>query len=145
MPDQLVSLDVPFPNRLPLGAGWAGTCTAAGHKDVRPSDEELKSACNLGYARACSRLPVERHADAVRFALGEEKAGVLHVLYSCEREYLPAGHGELLYESESGRWREAHHDACIQRMAECYVQAQRERRRESSPTDEVGVAAVAAK
>ncbi len=73
MPEEQFISDWPFPQRLPLGAGWAGTCTAPGHEGARPSDEELKSGCNLGYAKACSRLPVERHADAVRFALGEER------------------------------------------------------------------------
>src|ERR1035437_2030685 len=64
MPEQRFESDWPFPQRLPLGAGWAGTCTAAGHEGARPSDEELKSGCNLGYANACSRLPAARHADA---------------------------------------------------------------------------------
>jgi hypothetical protein len=128
MPEQRFESDWPFPQRLPLGAGWAGTCTAPGHEGARPSDEELKSGCNLGYAKACGRLPAERHADAVRFALGEERDGVLHVLFVCERDYLPAGQGELLYETVSASWLQRHDDARVQRMAECYVQAQRARR-----------------
>ena len=128
MPEQRFESDWPFPQRLPLGAGWAGTCTAPGHEGARPSDHELKSGCNLGYANACSRLPPERHADAVRFALGEERDGILHVLFVCERDYLPAGHGELLYETLSTSWLRPHDDPRVQRMAECYVQAQRARR-----------------
>jgi len=128
MPDERFTSDWPFPQRLPLGAGWAGTCTAPGYGGVRPSEEELKSGCNLGYARTCGRLPADRHADAVRFALGEERDGILRVLFSCERECLPAGHGELLYDTASGSWLQGHDDARVQRMAECYVQAQRERR-----------------
>ena len=65
MPEKQFVSDWPFPQRLPLGAGWMGTCTAPGHEGRRPSDEELKSGCNLGYAKACSRLPAGRHADAV--------------------------------------------------------------------------------
>ena len=99
MPEERFESDWPFPQRLPLGAGWTGTCTAPGHDGARPSEEELKSGCNIGYAKACSRLPAERNADAVRFALGEERDGILHVLFACEREYLPAGHGELLYDT----------------------------------------------
>jgi hypothetical protein len=95
---------------------------------VRPSEEELKSGCNLGYAKTCCRLPAERHADAVRFALGEEHDGILRVRFSCEREYLPVSHGELLYDAASASWLQLHDDTRVQRMAECYVQAQRERR-----------------
>src|SRR5208337_462683 len=102
MPEQRFESDWPFPQRLPLGAGWAGTCTAPGHDGAPPSEEELKSGCNLGYAKACSRLPAERHADAVRFALGEEHDRILRVQFAFEREHLPAGHGELLYDTVSG-------------------------------------------
>jgi len=128
MPEERFDSDWLFPQRLPLGAGWTGTCTAPGHEGVRPSEEELTSGCNLGYAKGCSRLPAERHADAVRFALGEERDGILHVLFACEREHLPAGHGELLYDAATGSWLQSHEDARVQRMAECYVRAQRERR-----------------
>ncbi len=55
---------------------------------------------------------------------GEERDGLLHVRFSCERAYLPAGHGELLYEKVTATWPKKHDDACVQRMAECYVQAQ---------------------
>ena len=128
MPDQRFESDWPFPQRLPLGAGWTGTCTAPGHDGLRPSEQELKSGCNLGYAKLCCRLPAERQADAVRFALGEERGGILRVLYACEREHLPAGHGELLYESATASWLSRHQDARVQRMAECYLETQRARR-----------------
>ena len=82
----------------------------------------------MGYAKTCSRLPAERHADAVRFVLGEEHDGLVRVLFTCEREHLPAGHGELEYEIASASWVQQHHDLRIQRMAECYVAAQRSRR-----------------
>src|SRR5208283_1364782 len=128
MPEEQFISDWPFPQRLPLGAGWTGACTAPGHEGTRPSDEELKSGCNLGYAKACSRLPAERHADAVRFALREERDHILRVQFAFEREHLPAGHGELLYDTASGSWLRPHADARVQRMAECYLQAQRARR-----------------
>lgn len=128
MPDQRFESDWPFPHRLPLGAGWAGNCTAPGHEGVRPSDDELKSGCNLGYAKRCNWLPAERHADAVRFVLGEEHDEVVRVLFACEREHLPAGHGELVYEIASASWVQQHEDPRVQRMAECYVEAQRSRR-----------------
>jgi hypothetical protein len=64
----------------------------------------------------------------VRFAIGEERDGLLRVLYVCERAYLPASHGELLYDRPRASWTKTHEQACVQRMAECYVQAQLERR-----------------
>lgn len=117
-----------FPQRLPLGAGWSGTCTAPGHDGVSPTADELTSGCNIGYAKSCGRLPAERHADAVRFAMGEERNGLLHVLYVCERAYLPASYGELLYDKANRSWTATHSQPCVQRMAECYVQAQLARR-----------------
>jgi hypothetical protein len=99
----------------------------------------LKSGCNLGYAKTCSRLPAERSADAVRFSLGEERDGVLRVLFVCEREYLPAGHGELLYQTAKGSWLRGHADQRVQRMAECYVQAQRTRRADLISADEIAM------
>lgn len=131
MPEQRLESDWPFPQRLPLAAGWAGICTAPGHEGVHPSSDELRSGCNLGYAKNCSRLPDIRHADAVRFALGEESKGVLHVRFACELAHLPASHGELLYETSSATWLGKHEDARVQRMAECYVQVQLQKRQQS--------------
>jgi hypothetical protein len=128
IPEERFNSDWPFPQRLPLGAGWTGRCSAPGHEGVRPSEAELRSGCNLGYAKSCSRLPVERDADAVHFALGEERDGILHVLFACEREYLPVNHGELLYVAASNSWLRSHDDPRVQRMAECYVEVQKDRR-----------------
>ena len=128
MPEDRFESTWPFPQRLPLGAGWSGRCTAPGYDGARPSAEELTSGCNLGYAKSCRRLPADRHADAVRFAIGEEHDGVLHVLFVCERAYLPASHGELLFDKAQRCWVKSHDEAAVQRMAECYVQAQLERR-----------------
>ncbi len=82
----------------------------------------------MGYAGACRRLPQERDADAVRFALGEERDGVLHVRFAYERDYLPAGHGELIYETATRHWQSTHSNPCLLRMAECYIEAQMARR-----------------
>jgi len=127
MPEQRLDGDWPFPQRLPLGAGWSGVCTAV-HSDVRPNQEELKTGCNMGYAKACSRLPQERQADAVRFARGDEHDGLVHIRFAYERDYLPAGHGELIYETARRQWRTQHDNACLVRMAECYIEGQMSRR-----------------
>jgi hypothetical protein len=129
MPESRIDSGWPFPQRLPLAAAWSGTCAAAAQAS-RPTGEELKS-CNIGYARGCARLPAERKADAVRFALGGERDGLIQIRYSLERDYLPATHGEMSYAAESGRWIEMHADACVQKMAECYLQVQLERRAKS--------------
>jgi hypothetical protein len=131
LPERRLEADWPFPQRLPLGAGWSGVCTAPGQEGARPSEDELKSGCNLGYAKSCSRLPADRHADAVRFALGEEREGLLHVRFASELAYLPAAHGELLYEKITATWVKKHDNACVQRMAECYVEMQLARRGQS--------------
>ncbi|SRR5579883_2589445 len=149
MPEERFDGGWSFPQRLPLGAGWSGKCTAPGYEGARPNSEELKAACNMGYARSCHRLPAERHADAVRFALsapscakaaragapgGGERDGIVRVLFVCERAHLPASYGELLYDKVSGNWLQRHDNACLQRMAECYLQAQMQRRSGSLST-----------
>jgi len=132
MPDRRLDGDWPFPQRLPLGAGWSGRCTAS-HSDVRPTDDELKTGCNMGYAGACARLPKERDADAVRFAFGEERDGLLHIRFAYELDYLPAGHGELIYVTATHQWQTTHSNACLVRMAECYIESQLSRRSTSDP------------
>ncbi len=128
LPEQRLSADWPFPQRLPLGAGWSGVCTAASNAPAQPSQEELRTGCNLGYARTCARIPKERAADAVRFAISGECDGLVRILYAYERDYLPAGHGELVYDVASRRWQTAHSSACLLRMAECYIQVRIEKR-----------------
>jgi hypothetical protein len=128
MPEQRLAGDWPFPHRLPLGAGWGGTCTAIADSEVRPSEHELTTSCNMGYAKSCARLPQDRPADAVRFASGEEHDGLIHIRFAYERDYLPAGHGELVYQTATHQWQTAHDSACLLRMAECYVEAQMARR-----------------
>ena len=77
----------------------------------------------MGYAKGCARLPPAADADAVRFAKGDERDGLLHIRFAYERDYLPAGHGELIYETATRHWQTAHGNACLVRMAECYIEA----------------------
>jgi hypothetical protein len=113
----------PHPPRLPLGDGWSGHCTAPGHEGARPSDEELKDGCNLGYARNCSRLPRERSCDAVRFSLARDRERKLTVQFVCEIAHAPAAHGMLEFDAAAQSWSSQHADPRIQRMAECFLQA----------------------
>lgn len=113
----------PHPARLPLGDAWTGHCTAPGHEGVRPSDRELREGCNLGYARACPRLPRQRSSDAVRFSLARDRDQVLSVQFVCEIAHAPGEHGMLEFDAAAGRWSSAHADARIQKMAECYLES----------------------
>lgn len=125
-----------WPNRprLPLGHGWQGFCTAPGHEGERPSDRELKDFCNFGYAKRCSRLPDKRACDAVRFAVSREVANKIVVCFVCELDHRPAEHGELEYDAAAGSWTVPHRDACVLKMAECYLESYLERRGKGSRT-----------
>lgn len=123
------------PSRLPLACGWSGYCTAPGHEGEAPSATELHDFCNLGYAQQCPRLPAERLWDSVRFGLcGAVGAAEnieshrIQVRYVCERGHLPADSGFLEFDLSQACWTKQHPDARVQRMAECFVVAQRERR-----------------
>jgi hypothetical protein len=116
-----------FPHRLPLGAGFCGTCTAGGERR-QPEDAELRDLCNLGNARECSRLPAERRSDAVRFAVAKDAGQQIVLHYSCERNHAPVEHGKLQYDCVLKGWKSAHSDDCIQRQAECYIAAYLEKR-----------------
>lgn len=123
----------PHPARLPLGDGWSGECTAPGHEGAQPSDAELREGCNLGYPRACPRLPRERHCDAVRFSMARDRDHKLSVQFVCEIAYAPGAHGRLEFDAAAGRWSSTHADARIQKMAECYVHSYL--RRQQSPSE----------
>jgi hypothetical protein len=122
-------------SRLPLGCGWNGRCTAPGHEGVTPSQEELQEFCNLGYAEGCSRLPLERVWDSVRFAArmvvdeASHDLTRIQVRYVCERGHCPVAHGVLEFDFVSERWEKLHGDQRVQRMAECFLQSYVEKRR----------------
>ena len=127
-----------FPSRLPLGAGFCGTCRAptpawaksaqsggpgaAGEgAEATPDDAALRDFCNVGYARGCSRMPVERRADSVRFAVTADKGERVILSYVYDRDHLPVAHGQLEYDCIRQRWLSAVADACLERQAECYL------------------------
>jgi|HubBroStandDraft_5_1064220.scaffolds.fasta_scaffold10806_2 hypothetical protein len=117
------------PSRLPLGAGWAGQCTAPGHEGELPAQDCLQSFCNLGYAGGCTWSPQQRVWDAVRFAVvakrGEKdgsSARRVRVHYVCEQNYLPVEHGDLEFDLASTCLR-PHQDIRVQKMAECFLQS----------------------
>jgi hypothetical protein len=130
--------------RLPLGCGWSGHCTAPGYEDEAPSQEELREFCNLGYAEGCGRLPRERAWDSVRFGArtaggsGKNEAGIrIKVQYVCERGHRPSDHGMLEFDAAEARWTRAHSDSRVQRMAECFLESYLQKRKRPEVTPAV--------
>ncbi len=122
--------------RLPLGCGWTGHCTAPGHENAVPSQEELRDFCNLGYAEGCERFPQERVWDSVRFGArtvpGDKKnftGGHIQIRYVCERDHRPVEHGTLKFDAVAENWLLRHSDDRVQRMAECFMATYVEKRK----------------
>ena len=140
----------PHHARLPLGRGWAGHCTAAGHEGEIPAQDVLEAFCNLGYASGCGWAPVERLWDAVRFAVSAppDSAGprqnrvvgsagprVLILRYVCERNHRPVEHGDLEFELSRATWLRQHGDARIQKMAECFLESYLKKEAQKKPRE----------
>jgi hypothetical protein len=118
-----------FPSRLPLGAGFCGTCRAGGAAaETTPDDVTLRDLCNLGHARGCSRLPLGRRADSLRFAVAADKGESVVLNYVYDLDHLPVAHGQLEYDCVRQCWLSTVTDACLERQAECYVAMYLERR-----------------
>jgi hypothetical protein len=134
-----------FPNRLPLGSGFCGTCHAptpawaksgqsgspgAGREEAEavPDDNTLRDFCNLGHARGCTRFPADRRADSIRFAVAEDEGEHIILHYVYDRDHLPVAHGQLAYDCVQQRWLSIPADACLERQAECYLAVYLERR-----------------
>ena len=123
------------PARLPLGAGFCGTCRAGG-VEFRPSETELRDLCNLGYATQCSHMPGECYADCVRFAVAKDDGDRIALYYAYEREHAPVNWGTVAYDLRTQQWAWSINDVCVQRQAECYLAVYLEKRpREASSSD----------
>ena len=116
----------PHPSRLPLGAGWSGSCCASGQSIV-PADSHLREFCNLGYAAACPHLPVEREWDAVRFSVASAGREQVTFCYVCELGHAPVEQGKLAFDLIRETWLNLHSDSRVQRLAECYLETYRAR------------------
>ena len=115
-------------SRLPLGCGWTGRCTAPGHENAVPSQDELRDFCNLGYAEGCAHLPRQRVWDSVRFGARTVPSdgknftgGHIQIHYVCERDHRPVEHGTLKFDAVTAQWELRHRDNRVQRMAECFL------------------------
>jgi len=112
----------PHPSRLPLAAGWRGSCHASG-QETAPGDEVLREFCNLGNATACPHLPAERDWDAVRFSVARAGAEQVVLWYVCERAHAPVEHGQLTFDPVGRVWQNPHPDPRVTRLANCYLEA----------------------
>jgi hypothetical protein len=121
----------PHPSRLPLGAGWTGTCRASGH-ELAVSDAHIRQFCNLGYATACPQLPPSRDWDAVRFSVARTSQEQVTICFVCELAHAPIEHGELTFDLMSEVWLNAFPDPRVLTLANCYLQAYRARQSASS-------------
>jgi hypothetical protein len=124
-----------FPQRLPLGGGFCGTCRARAEEFV-PDDATLKDFCNLGHADGCPRMPLrkERRADSLRFAVASDADGKIVLHYAYDQGHAPLEYGRLEYNCSGRRWKAKLNDACAQRQAECYLSLYLQRRPRSVST-----------
>ena len=82
----------------------------------------------MGYADGCPRLPAERCADNVRFAVARDEDSRIVLHYVSERHHQPVEYGRLEYDCGMKRWLAPMRDCCLQRQAECFVAVYVERR-----------------
>lgn len=122
----------PFPSRLPLGAGFTGTCRA-GAEEVSPNESELRDFCNIGCAGRCPRMPRSCPSDGVRFAIARDEGSRIILHYASERQHEPVEYGRLEYECATANWAAPLRDACLQRQAEVYMAGYLERRPRKTP------------
>jgi hypothetical protein len=114
------------PSRLPLGAGWRGSC-CAGPQEFTPTDATIRDFCNLGYAVACPHLPAERDWDAIRFSVARTSVDQITLHYVCESAHTPAEHGKLSFDLVRRQWLNPHPDARVHRLANSYLHTFRSR------------------
>ena len=117
----------PFPSRLPLGAGFGGSCSAPGHEGAAPTDDELKSGCNLGYAR-CGRLPHDREADCVRYVVSLDSAERIVIAWTSELKHAPGQQGRAEFDCATRSFAQPCSDPRIQKQVECYLESYLTRR-----------------
>ena len=116
----------PHPSRLPLGAGWTGTCRASGG-ELAISDTHVREFCNLGYATACPHLPQGRDWDAIRFSISRANREQVTICFVCELAHAPIEHGKLAFDLTANTWIDSHPDPRVLTLANCFLQAYRDR------------------
>jgi hypothetical protein len=102
------------PPRLPLGAAWAGFCTALATGSFEPPESIQRDLCNCGYARGrCAYFPAEHESDAVRFAAQDRETDAPRIIYILEKDHAPIAFGEF---------REAEHGPALVAQARAFLE-----------------------
>jgi hypothetical protein len=80
---------------MPLGDAYGGGC-AADPGTLIPNDT-LRRCCNLGYAREACERAAQSEADAARFMIKADQAGLIEVAWSLERDHHPVAVGKISF------------------------------------------------
>jgi hypothetical protein len=64
--------------------------------------------------------------------------GRIEIRYVCERGHRPVEHGALEFDAFKAQWIEPHADSRLQRMAECFLESHRERKKQQHVTRAAG-------
>src|SRR5437660_284313 len=84
---------------LPLGDFYRGQCHA-GDADYTPSENELRTWCNFGYARHdCAHFPAAQTdaPDVARFSIGSDNDSGIIVRFTLERDHRPLDVGAFQF------------------------------------------------
>jgi hypothetical protein len=119
------SLGSPKNAMLPLGDFWTGECRANLPHPCQAEEADLRSLCNLGYARhQCVHFPpLPEVPDAVRFTVSGEDASHLRLYYVIERDHHPFAHGPLEYSTTLGAFTSLPVRENFERQARAYVES----------------------
>ena len=79
-------------------------------KELLPKQRRCTRTATSDTPRAARDLPTQRDCDAVRFSVSRENESRISLVYVCERNHEPAGHGKLDSESRIERCVNSHPD-----------------------------------
>jgi hypothetical protein len=121
----------------PLGGAWTGICLAAPDSPATPSVATLHTHCNFGYARGqCDSFAVTADSpDAVRFAIRDDRAGLVTLLYVQERGHYPDARGVLEFSGAKAAPAEPPTSAVLLRQAAAYLSSYRLRKAASCASE----------
>lgn len=115
------------PPRLPLGDAYSGECRAQ-ESSFQPDEKTARQLCNLGYGRgSCERFPGNAEADAIRFHIAGEAAGLVRIQYIVEKDRWPREHGTFECSMASQELFSSVADETLRRQASAFVESYRRR------------------
>ena len=118
----MAQLAWPSAPKLPLGDAYTGVCGAEAGNPIDPVIAVQRDLCNLGYARGrCSHFPDADVADAVRFAVARDDAGLIGISWVVEKDHHPLAHGPLEYSVASAAFVTPQSTEAVRRLAAAYV------------------------